>query len=196
MPHTYHVTTTASIRNMWNTENDPWFMSRKRPIIWLCIFTFSDGPWKRNVDKNIAIKIAKLVYNDWSLPKEMDRWSYDKKDKIWTLKDAKIDEISVASWCLKCCRPEILGNDLMYDIKCFKCSLPLKRVGRCIKNKCKVDHHTFVCKNCETWLDRQSSYIGNLNHNIIEKIDDIDSDILNLYIDTTCSPRDIHSRYY
>jgi hypothetical protein len=44
------------------TERDPWWMSQKRTILWLCIYKYHKGYW-RIINIDVAIKIAKIVYS-------------------------------------------------------------------------------------------------------------------------------------
>ena len=130
--------------NYWNTENDEWAMSSKRPILWLCIYFCRDGLWKKCLDKNLAIKIAKMIYNDWTPPKKINDWGFDANKKVWTF------EKRFTHWCIHCLRPALFGYKLIVCwVNCSKCKVETLLVGKCDNHKCKIPDCSFECKLCE-----------------------------------------------
>jgi hypothetical protein len=139
----------------WKTSNDPWYLSTQRSILWLCIYNYCNGPWKKYLDKNIAVKIAKQVYNDWSPPETINNWIYDKEVKMWIVKN---DKDYVASWCIACSKPAIYGHTLVYNLSCSKCNSKLLRVGKCDNQKCLQTSSKFMCRYCEEGA-KQNHYV-------------------------------------
>lgn len=143
----------------WKTADDPWYMSYKRPILWLCICKFRKGPWTKNLDNNIVLKIAKLVYDNFITPTTIINWIYDEKWKLWKVKD---DENNVASWCVSCKKPAIFDHQLVYNLHCSKCKTKVLRVGKCNRKKCLNSLYDFFCRDCEDRAERERRFMNEM----------------------------------
>jgi hypothetical protein len=114
------------------TERDPWWMCQQRSLLWLCIYKYRYGCWRR-IDKNIALKIARIMY--YELP-QTSRIIYPDplKREIQLIRNGP-------TWAPMNPQPLEFGKYVGYDI-CF-CGRPIRR------NIKKMSTDTYFVQYCE-----------------------------------------------